>query len=90
MTQEAATNPTESKKTTPGNTEKENKMNMGDRRIDPKMRLLLRLQKLATDRDQARASHRGSEVDGPWAEEGAKGQKNTRAIPQVIHYNALT
>jgi hypothetical protein len=94
MTQEAATNHTESRKRTPGNTEKENKMKMGDRQIshqiNPTMRLLLRLQKFAGDRALAGAPHHRSAGDGPWAEEGDKGQKNTRASPQVIHYNTLT
>jgi hypothetical protein len=89
MTEEAATIQTESEKTTPGDTEKEIKMKMGDGQINyqvnPKMRLLLRLQKFAGDRALARNAG-----DGLRAGQEAKGQKNTRASPQVIHYNVLT
>jgi hypothetical protein len=85
MTQEAATIKTEREMTTPGNTEKENTMNMGDRQINhainPKTRLPLTLQKFAGGRALARASHHRSAGDGPWGEEGDKGQKNTRASP---------
>jgi hypothetical protein len=88
MTEEAATINTESEMTTPGNTEKENKMNMGDRQINHhvnlKMRLPLTRQKIAANRAQARASHHRSAGDGPWAGQKDKGQKNTRASPQVI------
>jgi hypothetical protein len=77
-----------------GDTEKENKMNMGARQINyqinPKTRLLLTLQKFTDDRPLARASHHRSAGDGPWAEQKDKGQKNTRAIPQVIDCIALT
>jgi hypothetical protein len=94
MTQAAATNHTESRKRRPGNTERENKMKMGDRQINhqinPTMRLLLRLQKFAGDRALAGAPHHRSAGNEPRAGQGDKGQKNTRASPQVIHYNALT
>jgi hypothetical protein len=78
MTEEAATINTESEMTTPGNTEKENKMKMGDRQINPEMRLLLRVQKFAGDRAPGWAPHGRSGGDGPWAEQKGKGQKNTR------------
>jgi hypothetical protein len=96
MTEEAATINTGSEMTTPGDTEKENKikMKMGDRQINyqvnPKLRLLLALQKFAGDRALAGAPHHRSAGDGPWAEQKDKGQKNTRASPQVIDCIALT
>jgi hypothetical protein len=94
MTEEAATINTESEKTTPGNTEKENKMNVGDRQINhefnPTMCLPLTRQKIAANRAQARAPHGRSAGDGPWAGQKHKGQKNTRASPQVIDCIALT
>jgi hypothetical protein len=91
MTQAAATIKTQSEKKARGNTEKENKMmNMGDRQINRTMRLLLRLQKFAGNRILAGAPHHRSAGDGPGAEQKAKGQKNTRASPQVIDCIALT
>jgi hypothetical protein len=94
MTEEAAPIKTESEKTIPGNTGKEIKMNMGDRRINHhvnlKMRLPLRLQKIAANRALAGAPHHRSAGDGLWAGEEAKGQKNTRASPQVIDCMTLT
>jgi hypothetical protein len=90
MTEEAATIKTESEKTTLGNTEKANKMNMGDRQINyqinPKMRLLLALQKFAANRARARASHRRSRGDGLRAGEEDKGQK----IPGAVHKLFIT
>jgi hypothetical protein len=94
MTEAAATIKTESEMTTPGNTEEEDKMNMGDgqtnRRINPKMRLQFTLQKFAGDRALAGTPHHRSAGDGPWAGQKDKGQKNTRASPQVIDCIALT
>jgi hypothetical protein len=89
MTEQAATIKTESEKTTPGVTGKENKMNRGDRQINhqinPKMRLPLALQKFAAHRAPARvspgAAARRSAGDGPWAGEKNKGQK----IPGPVH-----
>jgi hypothetical protein len=89
MTEEAATINTESEMTTLGNTEKENKMNMGDRQINyqvnPKLRLLLALQKFVGDRALAGAPHHRSAGDGPWAEQKAKGQK----IPGPVHKSLI-
>jgi hypothetical protein len=86
MTQAAATNNTESRKRTLGNTEKENKMNMGDRQINPKMRLLLRLQKFAANRALARPPHRR----GQGTELGPKRETKGKKIPGLVHKLFIT